>query len=426
MKSEPNGKKSRGEMVAAVDIGSSKICTLLANVTEEAIQVQGVGIYPARGIEKGLVTDIDLAGESIRASVKRAEQASGEAIDSAYIGITGPNISSESNRGIVAVGRSARTVKAKDVNRVLTAARQVDLPPERRLLHVIPTQYTVDGQPGVKDPVGMHGFRLDVDSHIVTVPESVAENIVKCAHKAGLTVKGLVLQSLACAFVVVHPDEMDAGVVVADIGAGTTGLAAFKDNSVISTSVLPVGGNNITKDLAIGLGIHFDAVEIIKKKYGDLRRRNASDEDDSTEDPYININYDGMGKILKQDLNDIIRARVEEIMKLILSQLPSQRAYLANFPAGLVLTGGTANLPGIELLAQEVTGLPAQVASPRGMTGLADTLCDPAYASTVGLLLCGDKWRRDQDWLKEGMTSRFADTVRSIKHLIPRVKVYRS
>ena len=424
MKNEPNGKKLRGEMVAAVDVGSSKICTVLATVTSECIQVQGVGISPARGIEKGLVTDIDLAGGAIRESVKRAEQASGEAIDSVHIGITGTNITSESNRGIVAVGRSARTVKTKDVNRVLASARQVDVHSERRLLHVIPTQYTVDGQSGVKDPRGMHGFRLDVDSHIVTIPESAAENIIKCAHKAGLTVRGLVLQSLACAYIAINQDEMDAGVILADIGAGTTGIAAFKDGSVTHTSVLPVGGNNITKDLAIGLGIPFEVVDTLKKKHGDLRKKQTNN-DEPEEDPFIAVNYDGMNKIYKQDVNDIIRARVEEIMKLIIAELPSNRAYLAEFPAGLVLTGGTANLVGIESVAQEVTGLPARVVSPKGLTGLADPLFDPAYASTVGLLLCGDKWRKEQSWLREGLSSKVADTFKGFSHLIPRVKVYR-
>lgn len=431
-KEQPNGRKRfKGEMIAAVDIGSSKVCTVLANITPQSIQIQGTGIYPAHGFEKGLVSDIDQAGESIRQSIKRAEQSSGEVIDCAYVGIPGTNITSAGNRGVVAVDRKPRPVRPRDVKRVLASAREVDIPQERRLLHVIPAQYTVDGQSGVKDPVGMQGFRLDVDSHIVTVPSNAAENIIKCAHKAGLRVKGLVLQALACGYVALHPDEIDAGVVVVDIGAGTTGIAAFKDGSVMLTSVLPIGGYNITRDLAVGIGLPFDVVETLKKQHADLRKKdspqngsNRYEEDD--QDQYITINYEGLNTIHRQDFNEIVRARVEEIMKLVVSQLPPHRAYIANFPAGLVIAGGSANLPGIESVAQDVTGLPARVAKLSGLTGLADPLYDPAFVSTVGLLLCGGKWGQDQRWLREGVSSRFADTVRSLGRLVPRVKIYHS
>lgn len=430
-----NKSKTGSEVVAAVDIGSSKVCTLLANVGEDSIQILGQGIYPAKGIDKGLVADIDLASESIRQSIKRAEQTSGEVIDNAYVGITGPNITSQSSRSMVAVGRKPRLVKPEDVERGLAAARNVDVTPGTRLLHLIPSRFTLDGQSGVIDPIGMHGFRLDLDSHVVTVPGSVTENLIKCTQKARLQVRAFVLQSLACAYAVLRPDEMSAGVVIADIGAGTTGIAAFHDNSLMLTAVLPVGGNSITRDLAIGLGLPFDLVEKLKKQHADIsvgnsrsnhQESNHQEEDQEDQYRYISISYEGLNTIYKQDFNEIVRARMEEIFKLIVSLLPSYGAYIAAFPAGLVLTGGTANIPGIALMAQEVTGLPARVAKPSGLTGLDDPLYDSAYVSAVGLLLSRDRPGQDQSWIRHSMSTRFANTWKNVKSLVPRVKVYRS
>ncbi len=377
------------KMVAAVDVGSSKICSLLANVDAEgSIQIVGIGVTPSAGIHKGLVADIDQASESIRQSVRRAEQTSGESITSVYLGISASNISSQGNRASVSVGRNARTVRQGDVERALKVAREINIPEERRLLHVIPTQYTLDTQIGVQDPKGMHAFRMDLDTHIVTIPQSSAENITKCAHKAGLTIEGLVLQCLASAQAVLHPDETDAGVVLADIGAGTTGISAYKNGNLLLTAVLPVGGNQITRDLSVGLGIPVEMAEQLKKEHCNLA---------------IQVNFDGVGKIYRKDISDIVKARVEEILKLIVSQLVQQvqsqsyLAYVSEFPAGLVLTGGTANLGGIRTLAQDITGLPTRVGIPPAMSGLADQLHNAAYASSVGILLCGGKnWRQDQ------------------------------
>jgi cell division protein FtsA len=419
-------------MLAAVDIGSSKICTLLANVGEDSIQILGEGIYPAKGIEKGLVADMELASNSIRQSINRAQEVSGEVIDWAYVGITGANISSQSGRSMVAVGRRPRLVKHEDVSRGLAAARDVDLPSGEKLLHLIPSRYTLDGQSGVIDPVGMRGFRLDVDSHMVTVPASVTDNLIKSTQKAGLKVRGFVLQSLACAYAALHPDEMNSGVVIADIGAGTTGIAAFKDNSLVLTSVLPIGGSSITQDLAIGLGLPFDLVETLKKQHADVSVRNVmsangsdGSEEEDQEDRYISISYEGLSTIYKQDFNEIVRARVEEILKLIVSQLPSNHAYIAEFPTGLVLTGGTANIPGIASMAQAVTGLPARVATPSGLTGLDDPLYNPAYLSAVGLLLCKGRAGQDQSWIRDSMLTRAAGIMKNAKSFMPRVRIYR-
>ncbi len=413
-------------MVAAVDVGSSKVCSLLANVDAEgSIQIVGIGITPSAGIHKGLVADIDQASESIKQSVRRAEQTSGESITSVYLGISASNICSQGNRASVSVGRNARTVRQGDVERALKVAREINIPEERRLLHVIPTQYTLDTQIGVQDPKGMHAFRMDLDTHIVTIPQSSAENITKCAHKAGLTIEGLVLQCLASAQAVLHPDETDAGVVLADIGGGTTGISAYKNGNLLLTAVLPVGGNQITRDLSVGLGIPFEMAEQLKKESCNVAQK---DDPDEKEEPAVQVNFDGVGKIYKKDINDIVKARVDEIMKLVLSQLMQQmqaQSYLAHvseFPAGLVLTGGTANLGGIRAIAQDVTGLPTRVGIPPAMSGLADQLHNAAYSSSVGILLCGGKnCRQEQNWIRSetGLRNKVVDRVKSVRQLVP-------
>jgi len=412
-------------MVAAVDVGTSKVCSLLANVDAEgSIQIVGIGIVPSQGIHKGMVADIDQASESIKQAVRRAEQTSGESITSVYLGISSSNINSRGNRATVSVGRNARTVRQGDVERALQVAREIDLTEERRLLHVIPTQYTLDTQIGVQDPKGMHAFRMDLDTHIVTIPQSSAENITKCVRKAGLSIDGLVLQCLASAQAVLHPDETDAGVVMTEIGAGTTGISAYKNGNLLLTAVLPVGGNQITRDLSVGLGIPFEMAEQLKKEHCNL----ATKEDpDDKEEPAVQVNFDGVGKIYKKDISDIVKARVDEIMKLIVSQLvqhvqsQSYLAYVSEFPAGLVLTGGSANLGGIKYAAQDITGLPARIGTPTGLSGIADRLHDAAYASSVGILLCsGKNWRREQSWAREGgIRDRVVERVRSASQFVP-------
>jgi cell division protein FtsA len=422
-----NGVKKRKEdnhemkqrMVAAVDVGSSKICSLLANVDAEgSTQIVGIGITPSAGINKGMVIDIDQAAEAIRQSVRKAEQTSGESITSVYLGISTSNIDSQGNRASVSVGRNARTVRRGDVERAMTVAREINISEERKLLHVIPTQYTLDTQ------IGLHAFRMDLDTHIVTIPESAAENITKCARKAGLSIDGLILQCLASARAVLHPDETDAGVVMADIGAGTTGISAYKNGNLLLTAVLPVGGNQITRDLSVGLGIPFEMAEQLKKEHCNLAPKEDADE----EDPTVKVNYDGVGKIYKKDINDIVRARSEEMIKLIVSQIAQMQArnqsylnYVSEFPAGLVLTGGTANLGGIRFLAQELTDLPTRIGVPTGMSGLADRLHNASFASSIGILLFSSKsWRHEQNWVRgETLKDKVLDRVYSVKQRIP-------
>jgi cell division protein FtsA len=379
-------------VVAAIDVGTTKICTILADATDGySPRVVGVGISPSRGLHKGLVVNINEARESIRDSVKKAEQASDYTVESAYVGVTGRHVTSMNNHGVVAITRNDRVVRPDDLKRVLSAAQSVKTAGDRRLLHVIPRGYAVDGQAGVKNPVGMHGFRLDVETHVITAAVTSIQNLVKCIRSIGIDIEDLVLEPLASSEAILTPDEKQVGVILADIGGGTTDVAVFRDGSIWHTSILPVAGYQLTRDVAIGLGLPFDVAEEMKKKYGSVMPVYEGQSDNAPA-----ISQDGHG-VSYQDLSDIIRARVEEIMKLILLEMPNSD-YEALVPAGLVLTGGSSNLAGIATLGRDTLRLPVRVGAPNDVYGIADVLRDPAYATSVGLLLWGSKHEGQRSW----------------------------
>jgi cell division protein FtsA len=379
-------------VVAAIDVGTTKICTILADATDGySPRVVGVGISPSRGLHKGLVVNINEARESIHDSVKKAEQASDYKVESAYVGVTGRHVTSMNNHGVVAITRNDRVVRPDDLKRVLSAAQSVKTAGDRRLLHVIPRGYAVDGQAGVKNPVGMHGFRLDVETHVITAAVTSIQNLVKCIRSIGIDIEDLVLEPLASSEAILTPDEKQVGVILADIGGGTTDVAVFRDGSIWHTSILPVAGYQLTRDVAIGLGLPFDVAEEMKKKYGSVMPVYEGQSDNAPA-----ISQDGHG-VSYQDLSDIIRARVEEIMKLILLEMPNSD-YEALVPAGLVLTGGSSNLAGIATLGRDTLRLPVRVGAPTDVYGIADVLRDPAYATSVGLLLWGSKHEGQRTW----------------------------
>ena len=379
-------------VVAAIDVGTTKICTIIADASDGySPRVVGVGISPSRGLHKGLVVNINEARESIRDSVRKAEQASDYSIESAYVGVTGRHVTSMNNHGVVAITRNDRVVRPDDLKRVLSAAQSVKTAGDRRLLHVIPRGYAVDGQAGVKNPVGMHGFRLDVETHVITAAVTSIQNLVKCIRSIGIDIEDLVLEPLASSEAILTPDEKQVGVILADIGGGTTDVAVFRDGSIWHTSILPVAGYQLTRDVAIGLGLPFDVAEEMKKKYGSVM---PVYEGQSNNAPAIS--QDGHG-VSYQDLSDIIRARVEEIMKLILLEMPNSD-YESLVPAGLVLTGGSSNLAGIATLGRDTLRLPVRVGAPNNVQGIADVLRDPAYATSVGLLLWGSKHEGQRSW----------------------------
>jgi cell division protein FtsA len=401
----------RRNVVASIDVGTTKICTILADVSDGGSpRVVGVGISPSKGLHKGLVVNINEARESIRESVRKAEQASNYKVESAYVGVTGRHVASMNNRGVVAITRNDRVVRPDDLKRVLTAAQSVKTAGDRKLLHVIPRSYAVDGQPGVKNPVGMHGFRLDVETHVITAAVTSIQNLVKCIRSIGIDIEDLVLEPLASSEAILTDDEKQVGVIMADIGGGTTDVAVFRDGSIWHTSILPVAGYQLTRDVAIGLGLPFEIAEEMKKKYGSVMPVYEGNPDTAPA-----ISKDGHG-VSYQDLCDIIRARVEEILKLILLEMPSSD-YEALVPAGLVLTGGSANLSGISALGRDILRLPVRVGAPNDINGIADSLRDPAYATSVGLLLWGAKYEGKRHWkngLFGGALHRLASQLRKL------------
>lgn len=378
------------QTLAAIDVGTTKICTIIADADEAGgIRVTGVGVTPSKGMHKGLVVNILEAKQSIVESVRKAEQSSGRRIESAYVGVTGRHVTSTNNRGVVAITRNDRLVRPEDLRRVLSTARSVKVPSDRKLLHVIPRAYAVDGQPGVKDPVGMHGFRLDVETHIITAAVTSVQNLAKCVRGVGIEIEDLVLEPLASSEAVLTEDEKQVGIILADIGGGTTDIAVFKDGSIWHTAILPVAGYQLTRDIAVGLGLPFDVAEEMKKRYGSVMPVY-----DSKIDTPSAITQDGHG-VSYQDLCDIIRARIDEILRLILLELP-QSDYQKLVPAGLVLTGGSSNLSGIAPLGHDILHLPVRVGTPTNIYGISDSLRDPAYATAVGLLLWGARNRGTQ------------------------------
>jgi cell division protein FtsA len=373
-------------------VGTTKICTTIAETTGNGdAYVVGVGITPSNGLHKGLVVNINEAKEAIRNSVRKAEQSCNYKIESAYVGVTGRHVDSVNNRGVVAITRNDRLVRPDDLKRVLSSAQNIKVPNDRKLLHVIPRGYSVDGQVGVKNPVGMYGFRLDVETHIITAAATSIQNLVKCIRGIGLDIDDLVLEPLASSEAVLTEDEKQVGVVLADIGGGTTDICIFKDGSIWHSAILPVAGYQLTRDIAIGLGLPFEVAEEMKRRYGSVMPIYESKIDANSP-----ISEDGHG-VSYNDLCDIIRARVEEILRLILLEMPGSD-YESLVPAGLVLTGGSSNLSGIEVLGRDILKLPVRVGFPNRVSGITDSLNDPAYATSVGLLLWGAKNQNTKKW----------------------------
>jgi cell division protein FtsA len=394
--------------LASIDVGTTKVCTIIAEVTGgSGLRIVGVGITPSNGLHKGLVVNINEARESIRESVRKAEQASGYKVESAYVGVTGRHVSSMNNRGVVAITHGDRLVRRDDLKRVLSCAQNIKVPSDRRLLHVIPRGYAIDGQLGVKNPIGMHGFRLDVETHIITAAVTSVQNLVKCIRSIGLDIDDLILEPLASSEAVLTEDEKQVGVILADIGGGTTDIAVFKEGSIWHTSILPVAGYQLTRDVAIGLGLPFDVAEEMKKRYGSVMPVYESKAETTS-----TISADGHG-VSYQDLCDIVRARVEEIIRLILLEMP-RSDYEELVPAGLVLTGGSSNLAGIEALGRDILRLPVRVGVPTAMSGISDVLRDPGQATGVGLLLWGVKHEGRQLWKSRGILRRFIARIKSL------------
>ncbi len=368
-------------IVVGIDVGTSKICTLVSRVEgERTLRILGVGIEPAQGIKKGTVVDIAAATQSIARSVEKAERSSGLEITSAIVSLAGSHVSSVNSRGVV--GIAGRVIDQNDVTRALEAAQAVAIPHNREIIHVIQRSFTVDGQDGIHMPIGMHGFRLEVEAHIITAAAATVENIRQAVSSAGVQTAQFVLNPLASGEVVLSETERQMGAVVVDIGAGTTSMAVYIDGDVWHTHVLGIGGSMITSDIAHGLRLPISQAEEIKLQHGYALMEDVSEDDKFTirafgEDQPIQVS--------RNELAEIIEARAEEIFSLLLQEI-KRSGYDGLLPAGMVLTGGTAQLPGIRNLASRIMNLPVRVARPENLLGLTDQLLAPPYSTSVGLL----------------------------------------
>jgi cell division protein FtsA len=372
--------------IVGIDVGTTKICTLIGQMSDGLVpRIIGVGVVPSRGVSKGMIVNVHEATEAIARSVDKAEQTAGIRVEQAYVSISGDHLTSVNSRGVVAISRGERGVVVSDIERALDAAQAIAIPHNQEVLHVIPRNYSVDGQVGIFEPLGMHGFRLEVEAHIITGARSAIQNLTKCIQALDIEVEELVLGPLASGEAVLTETEREMGVVLADIGGGTTDIGIFIEKSVWHTVILPLGGHHLTNDIAVGLRAPYATAEEIKKKYGHARP------DSIVHDEMLDIAAFGeqaRQQVPRKFLTEIIEARTEEIFELILQEV-KRSGYDGLLPAGLVVCGGTADLSGIQELGQQVLGLPVRVGAPRGLRGLVDALNDPAYATSVGLLLWG-------------------------------------
>jgi cell division protein FtsA len=367
--------------IVGIDIGTTKICTLVAKVEEEKeLRIIGVGIEPSRGMKRGVMVDLEGATTAIARSVEKAQRSSGYEIRSAWISLAGSHVSSINSKGTAGV--SGGIVRQVEVSRALEAAQSVAIPHNREVIHVIQRGFSVDGQNGISQPVGMHGYRLEVEAHIITAAETTVENIRKATEAAGVQVLQFVLNPLASGEVVLTETERNLGVMVCDIGGGTTDLAIYINGDVWHTMVLSIGGSLITSDIAHGLRLPLNQAEEVKKKYGHAIKSEVTEED------LFSIRAFGQDnpiQMSRRDLAYIIEARVEEIFRFVLQEI-KRSGYDGLLPAGVVLTGGSSLLPGIRKLGAEVLGLPVRVAQPENLVGLVDQLYSPAFSTSVGLL----------------------------------------
>jgi cell division protein FtsA len=397
-------------IVVGIDIGTTKVCTLVARLEgESGMRILGVGIEPSQGIQKGTVTDLAAASQSIARSIEKAQRTSGLEITSALVSLAGSHVSSVNSRGVV--GISGGVVEEEDVLRAIDQARAVAIPHNREIIHVIQRGFNLDGQEGIHSPVGMYGYRLEVETHIITAAEATVENLRQCVQASNIDVTQFVLNPLASAEVVLDKTEREMGVCVCDIGGGTTDLAIYINGDVWHTMVLAVGGNHVTKDISVGLRVTPEVAEQVKKQYGYAIKSEVG------EDEFFTLRAFGEEQpvqVSRRDLAHIIEARMEETFSLLLQEI-KRSGYDGLLPAGMVLTGGTSQLPGIRSLASRVLGMPVRLARPENLVGLVDQLQSPSYSTSVGLL----KWA---ELMEETMSpARGKRTHKSTPHNLPTV-----
>ena len=369
--------------IVGIDVGSSKVCTLVGEVDDDGqVRVIGVGLVPGRGVRRGVVINVADATAAIGASVEIAERTSGYKIERAYVGLSGTHVSSLNSRGVVGISRREHGITEEDVDRALDAAHAIAVSHNQEVVHVIPRGYVVDGQNGVRDAVGMHGFRLEVEAHIVIGSTTSIRNLLKCVEGAGVEVDELVLASIAAGDAVLTDTEREMGVVLADIGAGTTDLSIFIDGAVWHTVTLGIGGEYITGDVAIGLRLPPEVAEQVKIEHGHARASLVPPEERFTVSTF---GGESRQAVLRWKLAEIIEARAEEILSMIRQEI-KRSGYDGLLPAGVVLCGGTAQLSGIQELGRDIFNLPVRMGVPQEIRGLVDRISNPAHAVGAGLM----------------------------------------
>lgn len=401
--------KREGIIVVGLDVGTTKIATVVAEIlSDRQINVIGEGTTPSLGVKKGVVVDIESTIKSIERSVEKAERMSGVEIEKVYVGVSGEHIYSLNSQGVIAISGGRGEIILDDVERVQEAAKIISLSADKDIIHLIPRDYIIDGQNGIKNPVGMSGMRLEVQAHIVVGGVSFLQNLLKCVQRVGLVVQGLVAQPIASAEATLSADEKEIGVLMADMGGGATNLAIFREGSIIWTKVLPFGGSYIDRDIAYGLSTTLSEGERLKKENGVAMSSLAS--------PERLLKIKEIGEMKEREipqtlLSEIIEPRVTEFFEMIRQEV-NKSTFQDLIPAGLVLTGGSGLLRGIDVLAREVLNIPCRIGVPTNLGGLSEQIKSPVYSSAVGLIIYGIKKVRRA---KEGKIIKKVDIIHKIK-----------
>ncbi len=382
------------KIIAGIELGSSKIATVIAQSIieegsyEQKINIIGVSSVVSRGIKKGQIVNIEEVVESTISSIEAAERMAGQNLDSAFISLDGAHIHSQNSHGVVAVSGSTGEIILSDIDRVVEAASAISLPASREIIHVLPREFVVDGESGVKDPVGMSGVRLEVETHVVTASSAAVKNLSKTLFEAGVKLNGIVFSGLASAYSVLTETEKELGCCLIDIGAGTTSVVAYIDGSLAYSGVIPVGAKNVTNDIAIGLRVSLDTAEKLKIS---LSTPKKIDKETKDELDLSSLGISEVSKVSKKTLVDgIIRPRLNEIFTMVRLELEKEKI-INRIPSGAIVTGGGAKTVGVTDSAKRMLSLPVRIGLPSGVSGLIDDVIDPAFSVPVGLLIYGSK-----------------------------------
>ncbi len=387
-------KKTEKNLIVGLDIGTSKVVAIVGEITDEGnIEIIGIGSHPSRGLKKGVVVNIESTVQSIQRAVEEAELMAGCQIHSVYAGIAGSHIRSLNSHGIVAI--SDKEVDASDVERVIDAARAVAIPADQKVLHILPQEFIIDNQEGIREPIGMSGVRMEAKVHLVTGAVSAAQNIIKCVRRCGLEVDDIILEQLASSAAVLTEDEKELGVCLVDIGGGTTDIAVFTGGAIRHTAVIPIAGDQVTNDIAVALRTPTQFAEEIKIKYACALTQLAQ-ADETIEVPSVGDRP--ARRLARQTLAEVVEPRLEELFTLVQAEL-HRSGFEDLIAAGIVLTGGTSKIEGGVELAEEIFHMPVRLGLPQYIGGLVDVVRNPIYATGVGLLLFG---QRHHDGYKAG------------------------